>query len=113
MENKDKDKDKEQDIIYQHFVQKILDQLPICYDVQHDILCYLSTPPKLCKLLSYKLIRLGNVNNPISLVRKSKQMDTCKALLKSFDSVWDLFSTFLSKDEDKDIIEYWYNRCKI
>jgi hypothetical protein len=40
-------------------------------------------------------------------------MDTCKALLKSFDSLWDLFSTFLIKDEDKYIIEYWYNRCKI
>ena len=103
----------EQDIIYQHLVHQILDKLPICSDVQLGILSYLSNPPKLCNLLSYKLIRLGNVQNPSSLVRKSKQMDTCKALLKSFDSVWDLFSTFLSKDEDKDIIEYWYNRCKI
>jgi hypothetical protein len=104
---------KEQDIMYHHFVQEILDQLPICSDVQVGILSYLSNPPKLCNLLSYKLIRLGNVQNPSSLVRKSKQMDTCKALLKSFDSVWDLFSTFLIKDEDKDILEYWYNRCKI
>jgi len=103
----------EQDIIYHHLVQQILDKLPICSDVQIGILSYLSNPPKLCNLLSYKLIRLGNVENPSSLVRKSKQMDTCKALLKSFDSVWDLFSTFLIKDEDKEVIEYWYNRCKI
>ena len=103
----------EQEIIYHHLVRQILDQLPICSDVQLGILSYLSNPPKLCKLLSYKLIRLGNVENPSSLVRKSTQMDKCKALLKSFDSIWDLFSTFLSKDEDKSIIEYWYNRCKI
>jgi hypothetical protein len=103
----------EQDIIYDHFIQKILDQLPICSDVQLGILSYLSNPPKICKLLSYKLIRLGNVKHPISLVRKSIQIDTCTSLLKSFDSIWDLFSTFLIKDEDKDIIEYWYNRCKI
>jgi hypothetical protein len=103
----------EKDIIYYHWVQQIIDQLPICSDVQPTILSYLSNPSPLCRLLSYKLIRLGNVQNPISLVRKSIQMDTCKALLKSFDSLWDLFSTFLIKDEDKHIIEYWYNRCKI
>ncbi len=103
----------EQEIIYQHFVQQLLDRLPICSDVQVGILSYLSNPPKVCNLLSYKLIRLGNVKNPTALVRKSTQIDTCTSLLKSFDSIWDLFSTFLSKDEDKDIIEYWYNRCKI
>ncbi len=105
----------EQEIIYHHLVQQILDQLPICSDVQLGILSYISNPPKVCKLLSYKLIRLGNVKQPGSLVCKSTQMDKCKALLKSFDSIWDLFSTFLIKDDtkDKDIIEYWYNRCKI
>jgi hypothetical protein len=103
----------EKDIIYNHLVQEIIDQLPICSDVQPTILSYLSNPYPLCRLLSYKLIRLGNVQNPTALVRKSTQMDTCKALLKSFDSLWDLFSTFLIKDEDKYIIEYWYNRCKI
>jgi hypothetical protein len=106
-------KEIEQDIIYRHIVQQILDQLPICLDNQIGILSYLSNPPKICKLLSYKLIRLGNVKNPSALVRKSIQIDTCTSLLKSFDSIWDLFSTFLIKDEDKDIIEYWYNRCKI
>jgi hypothetical protein len=105
--------DKEQEIMYHHLVQKILHQLPICSDNQIDVLSYLSNPPKICKLLSYKLIRLGNVKNPNALVRKSIQIDTCTSLLKSFDSIWDLFSTFLIKDEDKDIIEYWYNRCKI
>jgi hypothetical protein len=107
------DKQLEQDIIYRHLVQQILDQLPICSDVQSHIISYISNPFQLCKLLSYKLIRLGNVRNPIALVRKSIQIDKCKALVKSFDSVWDLFSTFLVKIEDKDIIEYWYNRCKI
>jgi len=100
-------------IIYIYWVQQILNQLPICYDIHSEILSYISTPYKLCKLLSYKLIRLGNVRNPVALIRKSSQIDNCKSLLKSFDSIWDLFSTFLIKDEDKDIIEYWYNKCKI
>lgn len=103
----------EQDIIYRHLVQKILHQLPLCSDIQPEILSYISIHYKLCTLLSYKLIRLGNVRNPVALVHKSYQLNNCKALLKSFDSLWDLFSTFLVKDEDKDIIEYWYNRCKI
>ena len=99
----------EQEIIYHHLVLQILDQLPICSDVQLGILSYLSNPPKLCKLLSYKLIHLGNVQNSHSLVKKAIKMDQCRALLKSFDSIWDLFSTFSIKDEDKEIIEYWYN----
>lgn len=103
----------EQQIIYHHFVQEILDKLPICSDVQESILSYIHVPLQLCKLLSYKLIQLGNVKQPVLLVRKSIQLDKCTALLKSFDSLWDLFSTFLRKNEDKDIIEYWYNRCKI
>ena len=103
---------KEQDIIFRHLIQQILDKLPLCSDIESQILSYISVPMHF-KLLSYKLIRLGNVRNPASLVRKTIQMNNCKAVLKSFDSVWDLFSTFLIKDEDKDIIEYWYNRCKI
>lgn len=105
----------EHDIINDHFIRQILDQLPICSDVQIDILSYISRPLKICTFLSYKLIRLGNVQSLSAIVRKSKQLDTCKALLKSFDSIWDLFSSYLIKDDtkDKDIIEYWYNRCKI
>ena len=106
------DKDKEQDIVYRHLVQKILDKLPLCSDIESQILSYIYVPFHF-KLLSYKLIRLGNVRNPTALVRKTIQINNCKALLKSFESIWDLFSTFLIKDEDKDIIEYWYNRCKI
>jgi hypothetical protein len=108
MENKDI----EQNIIYRHLVRQILDKLPLCSDIEPQILSYISLQMNF-KLLSYKLIRLGNVRNPSALVRKTIQMNNCKALIKSFDSVWDLFSTFLIKDEDKDIIEYWYNRCKI
>jgi hypothetical protein len=110
MENKEKDI--EQDIVYRHLVQQILAKLPLCSDIESQILSYISVPFHF-KLLSYKLIRLGNVRNPSLLVRKTIQMNKCKALLKSFDSIWDLFSSFLIKDEDKDIIEYWYNRCKI
>ena len=96
--------------IYIHFIQIILDKLPVCNDVTTVILSYILPPrQKICKLLSYKLIQLGNVINPTLLVNKSLKMDKCKALLKSFDSIWDLFSTFLIKDEDKEIIEYWYN----
>ena len=101
------------DIIYRHWVYQLIEKLPICSDINLLILSYISTPIKICKLLSSKLIRLGNIRNPIAFARKSAQLDNCKALLKSFDSIWDLFSTFLIKDEDKDIIEYWYNRCKI
>lgn len=107
----------EQLIMYKHFVHKIVDKLPICDDINTLILSYIC-PPKhgVCKLLSYKLIYLGNVSSPRCLTRKAIRMDQCKALLKSFDSIWDLFSTFLIKDEDKEIIEYWYNMissCKI
>jgi hypothetical protein len=112
MEIKEKTKDKEQDIVYRHLLQQILEKLPLCSDIESQILSYIYIPFRF-KLLSYKLIRLGNVRNPTALVRKITQMNNCKALLKSFDSIWDLFSTFLIKDEDKDIIEYWYNRCKI
>ena len=97
-------------IMYIHFIQTILEKLPICHDINTVILSYIRLPKKgVCKLLSYKLIQLGNVKTPIYLINKSLKMDQCTALLKSFDSIWTLFSTFLIKDEDKEIIEYWYN----
>jgi len=99
----------EQDIIYLHLVDSILHELPLCSDVTQLILSYISSPhPNLCKLLSYKLIRMNNVKNPNMLLKKSIQLDKCPALLKSFDTLWDLFSTFLVKDENKEIIEYWF-----
>jgi hypothetical protein len=100
----------EQQIIHKYFIRKIIGNLPICDDVQTIILSYIcANRPKMCKLLSYKLIYLGNVKNSKHLVNNAIRMDRCKALIKSFDSIWDLFSTFLIKDEDKEIIEYWYN----
>ena len=96
--------------IYSYFIQKIIEKLPTCDDTNTIILSYISPPKQgVCKLLSYKLIHLGNVQNSHSLVKKAIKMDQCRALLKSFDSIWDLFSTFSIKDEDKEIIEYWYN----
>ena len=99
----------EQHIMYLHLVNTILEKLPLCSDVNQTIVSYISSPhPNLCKLLSYKLIRMNNVKNPKILLNKANQLDKCPALLKSFDTIWDLFSTFLVKDEDKEIIEYWY-----
>jgi|LakMenEpi03Aug12_release.lakeMendotaPanAssembly.Ray.scaffolds.fasta_scaffold431715_2 hypothetical protein len=100
----------EQRVMHKYFIQKIVDKLPTCEDINTIILSYVCEPKHgVCKLLSYKLIYLGNVNSERSLVKKAIRMDQCRALLKSFDSIWDLFSTFLIKDEDKEIIEYWYN----
>jgi len=100
----------EQQIIYNYFVQIILHKLPICDDVQSIVFSYIDSQKtkKIGKVLSYKLIQLGNVKNPIAFNKKAIQIDKCPALLKSFDTIWDLFSTFLIKDEDKEIIEYWY-----
>jgi hypothetical protein len=100
----------EQRIIYKYFTKKIVDKLPMCDDINTLILSYIC-PPKhgVCKLLSYKLIQLGNAKSSCCLVKKAIRMDECKALLKSFDSIWFLFLPFLIKDEDKEIIEYWYN----
>jgi hypothetical protein len=99
----------EQHSIYLHLIDTILHQLPLCSDLHDTILSYISSSrPKLCKLLSYKLIRMNNVKNPTMLLNKATQLDKCPALLKSFDTIWDLFSTFLVKDEDKEIIEHWY-----
>ena len=100
----------ESQIIYIHLVETILNKLT-CSDTSSVILSYIHIPiPKMCTLLSYKLIQLENVKKPLLLLQKAKQIDKCTALLKSFDSLWDLFSTFLIKNENKEIIEYWYTK---
>ena len=100
----------ESQIIYVHLVETILNTLT-CSDITSVILSYMNSPiPNICTLLSYKLIQLENVKKPSLLIQKAKQLDNCTSLLKSFDSLWDLFSTFLIKNENKEIIEYWYTK---
>jgi hypothetical protein len=65
----------EQHIMYLHLVGTILNNLPLCSDLHPTILSYISSPhPNLCKLLTYKLIRLNNVKNPKMLLNKSIQI---------------------------------------
>ena len=67
--------------IYSYFIQKIIEKLPTCDDTNTIILSYISPPKQgVCKLLSYKLIHLGNVQNSHSLVKKAIKMDQCRAV---------------------------------
>jgi hypothetical protein len=97
--------------IHTYIIQTYLTKLPLCDDLCSLISQYLiAPPPKVCQLLACKLIFMGNVKNEKErpLYQYAIRLDKCKALIKHFDTLWDKFSTFLTSEEDKKVIEHWH-----
>ncbi len=100
--------------MHEHILQNQLQVIPLCTDVCSIIANYLiQEPPKICQVLAYKLMLLGNVKDVGKLNQYAKRMDKCKAMLKHFDTIWDKFSAFLTSEEDKKVIEHWHYKLNI